>query len=134
MPLWELVAFCLALLTPFWIEASLPEAWRPSFTDWSLPVFLACIFFVLGAIPVPWVRRQVPLSIAAFVVPLSMLGWITWRIEYFLMFEHSGAWENLPRVIFSPENLGVALALSISASLGWRLTKARDTRTHNRAA
>jgi hypothetical protein len=129
-----MVLFLVAILSSSWIEPYLPETLRKSLATWSLLLVLACIFFVVGAMPVPWVRHQLPLGMAAFAIPLSVLGWITWRIEYFMIFEHSGAWENLPRVILSPENLAVALGLSITASLGWRLSVARRARTNNRAA
>ena len=133
-PVWEMILFLVAILSPFWIEPYLPETLRKSLTTWNLVLVLACIFFVLGAMPVPWVRHQLALGAAAFLIPFSVLGWITWRIQYFLMFEHSGAWENLPRVILSPQNLAVALGLSITASLGWRLGVARRARTNIRAA
>ncbi len=91
-------------------------------------MILSGIYFGLGTIPLPWTRRRVLLAIAAFLVPLWIIGWISWRIQYFLMFEHVGAWENLPRVILGPENLAFAAVVCVAAVLGERLIAFRRAR------
>jgi len=91
-------------------------------------LILSGIYFGLGTIPLPWARRSVLLAIAAFLVPLWIIGWISWRIQYFLMFEHVGAWENLPRVILGPENLAFAAVVCVAAVLGERLIAFRRAR------
>jgi hypothetical protein len=83
-------------------------------------------------VPIPSVRQSLFIGIAGFLVPLLILGWIDWRIEYFLMFEHVGAWENLPRVILGPENLGAAVFLSVSAIAGRSLSRRLLARVQQR--
>jgi hypothetical protein len=58
------------------------------------------------------------LGMSAFLVPLAIFGWIGWRFEYFSLVETIGAWENLPRVVLTPANLGTAVFLSICAIVG----------------
>ena len=86
---------------------------------------LTGIYFLLGTIPFPWRRQTAAVAVAAFLIPLWIIGWISWRIEYFLIFEHVGAWENLPSVILGPENLAMAALGCAAGVLGHRLTTAR---------
>ena len=118
----ELVVFGLGLLVPLWADQWIPEGGKGyAEYSWSLPLLLVSIYFILGAVRFPWNRRVASVGIAAFLAPLWIVGWIDWRIQYFLFFEHSDAWQNLPRVIASPSNLGLAALVCASAVLGRRL-------------
>jgi hypothetical protein len=123
----ELVVFGLGLLAALWAANWLPAAWQQH--SWSLAVPLTGIYFALGTIPLPLGRRSVLIAAAAFLVPLWIIGWISWRLEYFLMFEHVGAWENLPRVILDPENLFFAALVCAASVLGQRLASFLKART-----
>ena len=111
----ECAAFALALLVVMRSLGDVLNSW------WLGLVIFGAVYALVGAVPIPSVRQPVFIGIAGFLVPLVILGWIDWRIEYFLMFEHVGAWENLPRVILGPENVGAAVLLSMSAIAGHSL-------------
>ena len=123
----EVLLFGLGLLFALWANNLLPASWQEE--SWSLALVLAGTYLVLGAIPFPWRRRTALVAVAAFVVPLWIIGWFSWRIQYFLMFEHVGAWENLHRVILGPENLVIASLVCAAALLGQRLVFRRRTAT-----
>ena len=113
----ESVAFSLVLLAVMWLGGDATDS------AWLAVAIVGVAYLVVGAVPIPGVRHPLFVAIPAFVVPFAILGWIDWRIEYFLLFEHVGAWENLPRVMLSPANLGSALFLSCSALAGYRLAR-----------
>ncbi len=120
----ECIAFGLALLAVFWLfrNASVPT--------WLSFVSIGVVYLIVGAVPWSSGRRLLFIGIAAFLVTLFVVGWIDWQIEYFLFFEHLGAWENLPRVMLSPANLGGSATLSLCAILGqmlFRYLSARST-------
>ena len=122
----ECLAFAVALLVVLRSLGDVVNSW------WLGLAILVAVYFVVGAVPIPSVRQTLPIGIAGFVVPLLILGWIDWRIEYFLIFEHVGAWENLPRVMLGPENLGTACGLSVSAIAGHSLSRRVFTRLTQR--
>jgi hypothetical protein len=113
----ECIAFTLALLAVFWSVGDI------SIPGWAALLLMGAVYLVLGGVPVPHWRRPVIIGMAAFLVSFLMLGWIDWRIEYFLIFEHSGAWENLPRVMLAPTNLGAGAFLALCALVGSRLSR-----------
>jgi len=118
----ESIAFLLALLA---VMRSLGDASLPL---WLIVAIVGAVYLVIGALPVPRARHPLVVGISAFLVPLVILGWIGWRTEYFLLFKHVRAWENAPRVILAPANLGTALFLSSCAIVGHVL--ARRIRRH----
>jgi len=118
----ECTAFAVALLVAMRSLGDVVNSW------WLGLVILGAVYFLVGAVPIPSVRQSLFIGIAGFLMPLLILGWIDWRIEYFLMFEHVGAWENLPRVMLGPENLGAAGVLSVSAITGHSLSRRMFTR------
>ena len=108
----EVLAYGFGLLIPLWASRNL------SFSAWQGILVLGAAYLVIGMMPVPWERRVGLVAIAAFLVPLVILGCISWRIEYFLIFERSGAWENLPRILLSLENFAAAIILCGCAVVG----------------
>jgi hypothetical protein len=125
----EFVVFAAGLLLLFWAWQWLPAAWSRYTESPSLfVVFLAGIYCILGAIPFGWKRRLAFVAFAAFLTPLWIVGWIDWRLEYFFIIKHADAWQNLPRVILAPMNLGVAALLCACAVLGQRLAALPTTR------
>ena len=113
----ESIAFSLALLAVMWLGGDALDS------VWLGIAIVGVVYLVVGAVPVPRARRPLFIAMSAFLVPLAIVGWIDWRIEYFLLFEHVGAWENLPRVMLSPANVGTALFLSCSALVGCWLAR-----------
>ena len=124
----ELVVFALGLLITLWGWQWLPAAWsRYTERSWIFVMVLAVVYGALGAVRFRWSRRVAAVAVAAFIMPLWIVGWIDWRIQYFLMFEHADAWQNLPRVIFAPANVGIAALLCACAALGHRLASLQAT-------
>ncbi len=113
----EGIAFSLALLGVMWLGGDVLDS------AWLGVAIVAVAYVAVGAVPMPRPRHPLFVAIPAFLVPFAILGWIDWRIEYFLLFEHVGAWENLPRVMLSPANLGTALLLSSGALVGYWLRR-----------
>jgi hypothetical protein len=113
----ESIAFSLALLAVMWLGGDVSDS------EWLAVAIVGVVYLVVGAVPVPRTRHPLFIAVSAFLVPFAILGWIDWRIEYFLLLEHVGAWENLPRVMLSPTNLGTALFLSCSALVGCLLAR-----------
>ena len=113
----ECAAFAVALVVVMRSLGDVVNSW------WLGLVILGAVYLLVGAVPIPPVRQPLPIGIAGFLVPLLVLGWIDWRVEYFLMFEHVGAWENLPRVMLGPDNLGAAAFLCVAAVSGRSLSR-----------
>ncbi len=113
----ECTAFTLALLAVSWSVGNISISW------WATLLLMGAVYLVVGGAPVPPWRRPLIIGMAAFLVSFLILGWIDWRIEYFLIFEHSGAWENLPRVMLAPTDLGAAAFLALCALIGNRLSR-----------
>ena len=113
----EGVAFSLALLAVMWLGGDATDS------PWLGVAIVGVIYLVVGAVPIPRARHPLFVAIPAFLVPFAIVGWIDWRIKYFLLFEHVGAWENLPRVMLSTANLATAAFLSCSALVGYWLAR-----------
>ena len=88
----EGIAFTLALLAVMWLVGDAVNS------SWLAVAIVGIVYLVVGAVPVPGARNPVFIGSSAFLVPLAIVGWIDWRIEYFLLFEHVGAWENLAMI------------------------------------
>jgi hypothetical protein len=123
----EVLAFLLALLVVMRLVGD-------SLLWWTALVILGAVYLAVGAAPTPWARYPMFLGITAFLVPLVIFGWIGWRIEYFLRFEHVGAWENLPRVVLTSANLGTAVFLAFCAIVGNGVARRIRGRTSARVA
>ena len=121
VPVLEVITFYVAVRVPFWLEEWFPvavEALKPS--TLRLAAFLAALYFVLGAIPVPWTRRPLPLAIGSFLAPLGLLSLIAWNNRY-IYDEQRRTWATLPQVMLEPQLVLISLSLSMAAGLGWGL-------------
>ena len=105
----ELLVFGLPLLVLLWASESIQPSQQVALG------LLAGVYLVLGAVPFSRRRRLGLLAFAAFVVPIVIPVWMSW---YFFPFERPDPWHNLPRVLFGPENLGVASLLAACAVVG----------------
>ena len=123
----ELLVFGLGLAIPLWASQEV------TYSSWVGLASLAGIYLLLGATPLPWTRRPLLLGVAAFLVPFGLLGWISWRMEYFFIFERPNSWQNLPRMLFGLKNVGVAAllcGLAVTGAIcvrGWARRRRRTT-------
>jgi hypothetical protein len=86
---------------------------------WQGLVILACVWFAVGAIPLPWPRTAVAVGTASFLVPFAVLGVVYWAFERMPIVP---SWSAFPRVLLGPANVGRALLASAAALSGQALT------------
>ena len=79
---------------------------------------LGVFFALVGLAPLPWPRSMWKVGAASFVLPLAIVGVLTWNYRAGLMRFNPHAWRFKLDYVASLENLPVGLIPGMSALLG----------------
>ena len=103
----EFVLFAVTLWLLLCALQHVPFAWTVT--------LLAGVWFALGAVQLPWLRHAGSIGLAAFLVPLGILGWLFWVFGSMPM---KATLDELPGAMLSVRNLGIAALLCCGAVAG----------------
>ncbi len=85
---------------------------------WQGSIILASVWFLVGAMPLPWVRSSAIVVAVSFLVPFVLLAWIYWAFEHMPVVP---SWDDFPPVLLGPRNIARALLACAAAFSGREL-------------